>query len=198
MSDKAEQRFTLTLSVISFLADIAGLSALSLSIIGGTPISSIVWQLIGVVLVFLLGVGLGMIGIKGRKTDRIESVLKLFIWSYLIMACLTYLGIIIQFQQPYSLDSYVAYFFILALQIAAFSILKTASQVKNTISYAFAFSTMAVLHALIWLTFLFIGKKEPIQIVGEWVFWFIWTLYAIPIIIQARKSKTKNNNFIQD
>jgi hypothetical protein len=34
--------------------------------------------------------------------------------------------------------------------------------------------------------------------VGEWIFWFVWTLYAIPIIIQARKSKTKNNNFIQD
>lgn len=198
MSDKVEQRFTLTLSVISFLADIAGLSVLSLSIIAGTQISSIVWQLIGVVLVFLLGVGLGMIGIKGRKTDRIESVLKLFIWSYLIMACLTYLGIIIQFQQPYSLDSYLAYFFILALQIAAFSILRTVSQVKNTISYAFAFSTMAVLHALIWLTFLFIGHKEPIQIVGEWIFWFVWTLYAIPIIIKARGNKTKNTSFIQD
>ena len=198
MSDKAEQGFTLTLSVISFLADIAGLSVLAFSIIAGGQITSIVWQLIGVVLVFLLGVGLGMIGTKGRRTDRIETVLKLFIWAYLIMACLTYVGIIFKFQRPYSLDSYISYFFIVALQIAAFSILRAASQVKDTISYAFAFSTMAVLHALTWLTFLFIGNKEPMQIVGEWVFWFVWTLYAIPIVIKGRKSKTKSNNFIQD
>ncbi len=199
MADKAVQRFTVTLSVISLLADIIALSQLSISIIAKGQISGVVWQLIGVVLIFILGVGLGMIGIRGHKTDSIESVLKLFIWAYLIMACLTYVGIIFQFRQPYSLGSFIAYFIILALQISAFTILRSVSQVKDTISYAFAFLTMAVLHGLIWLFYLvFIGYEEPIQIIGEWVFWFFWTLYAIPIINKGFKRTTRNTSFIQD
>ena len=102
MSNNAVQRISITLSVISLLADLIALAQLSFSIIVRDQTSNIALQLTGVILIFLFGVGLGMIGMQGYKADTIESILKVFIWAYLIMACFTYVGIIIQFRQPYS------------------------------------------------------------------------------------------------
>ena len=199
MPDKARQRISITLSVISLLADLIALAQLSFSIIARNQTSGIVLQLIGIVLIFLFGVGLGMVGVRGYNADTIENTLKAFIWAYLIMACFTYAGIIMQFRQPYSLVSYVVYFVILAIQISAFSVLRSASKIKHTISYAYAFLIMALLHALIWLFHLvFVGYQEPIQIIGEWVFWFAWTLYAVPIIYKGIRSKTKGASFLQE
>jgi hypothetical protein len=199
MSEKSIRGFSITLSVISLCADLIAISQLVIQIVYENKITDITWQLIGVVLIFLLGVGLGMIGIRGHKTDRIENILKLFIWLYLILACLTYAGIIIRFRQPFSLSSYVPYFIVLAIQLSAFSVLRAVSEVKDSISYSFAFLTMAVIHGLVWLTHLvFINNEEPTQIVLEWLFWFAWTLFAIPIIIKGIKTKTKKASFIQE
>ena len=139
-----------------------------------------------------------MIGMRGYEADTIESILKVFIWAYLVMACFTYVGIVIQFRQPYSFSSYIAYLIVLALQISAFTILRYASKIKHTVSYAFAFLAMALIHGLIWLFHLvFVGYSEPMQIVGEWIFWFVWTLYSIPIIVKGFKYKKDNSSFLQ-
>lgn len=199
MSEKSIQRISITLSVISLLADLIALAQLSFSIIARGQTSDILLQFIGVILIFLFGVGLGTIGIRGYKAETVENILRVFIWAYLIMACLTYAGIVIQFRQPYSLTSFISYFIVLAIQILAFTVLRMASQIKHTISYAFAFLAMAVLHGLIWLFHLiFIGYQEPMQIIGEWFLWLVWTLYATPIIREGFKSKKKSTSFIQD
>ncbi len=199
MSEKAKQRIYITLGVVSLFADLGALAQLAYSSVIEGQTSNFVFQLIGVTLFFLFGLGLGMLGTKGEKNDSLENILKIFVWAYLLIACFTYLGIIIQFRQPYSLSSYVIYLVVLAIQVLAFSILKSASQIKDAISYAFAFLIMAVLHGLIWLFYLVSARnQEPMQIIGEIGFWFIWTLYAIPAIQKGTKSKKRKSRFLQD
>ena len=58
MSEKSIRGFSITLSVISLCADLIAISQLVIQIVYENKITDITWQLIGVVLIFLLGVGL--------------------------------------------------------------------------------------------------------------------------------------------
>ena len=177
---------SIILSAISFLADVLALAQVAYNLIAKNETTNLALQLIAIVLVFMLGFVLGSIGFRGLEKTTIDKVLQVYIWAYLILACLSYLGVVGVFRQPYTLSSYVAYFVIISLQLGAFTILRNASEVKPVLAHALALMTVSVLHALIFLyQFIFVNIPPIIYVIGEWAFWFAWNLYAVPMIRNA-------------
>ena len=180
---------SIILSAISFLADVLALAQVAYNLIAKNETSNLALQLIAIVLVFMLGFVLGSIGLRGLEKTTVDKVLQVYVWAYLILACLSYLGVVSVFRQPYTLASYVAYFVIIAIQLGAFTILRNASEVKPVIAHALALMTVSVLHALIFLyQFIFVNIPQLVFVIGEWAFWLAWNLYAVPIIRSAFKS----------
>lgn len=183
---------SIILSAIALLADTISLAQLAYEIVTTNEATDIAVRFIIIILVFFLGLGLGSIGLKGGEKDRIEKVLKVYIWAYLIMACLTYLGIVSQFRQPYTLQSYFSYVLILIIQIGAFLVLRRASNVGVTAAFPLALMTTSLIHALV-LLFQFIYLKsipDIVYVIGEMVFWLAWTLFAAPLLVQALRGNS--------
>ncbi len=187
---------SIILSAIALLADTIALAQLAYEIVVANQATDIIVRFVVVILVFFLGLGLGSIGLKGGEKDRIEKVLGVYIWAYLIMACLTYLGIVSQFREPYTLISYLSYVVILVTQIGAFLVLRKASNVGITAAFPLALMTTSLIHALI-LLFQFIYLRaipDIIYVVGEMVFWLAWTLFAAPLLIQALRGGERSRS----
>jgi hypothetical protein len=182
---------SIILSAIALLADIIALGQLAYDVVATRQTSDIAVRFVVVILVFLLGVGLGSIGLRGDERERIERVLRVYIWAYLIMACLTYLGIVAQFRGPYTFVSYLSFLVIIIIQIGAFLILRKASRVGITASFPLALMSTSLVHALI-LLYHFIYRRSIPEIqytVGEMLFWLAWTLFAVPLLVQAFRSE---------
>lgn len=179
------------LAAISLLADLAALGQLAYNIIvkNQVPDINIIYQLIAIVLVFSLGYGLGVLGMRGLQRDTIYKILRIYVWAYLILACLSYLAVIATFRAPYTFGSYITYIVIVALQIAAFMILRSVSQVKAEMGHPVALMTVAVIHALIFLyNMIYVRIPDLLPLLGEWVFWFGWTMFAVPMFRSALSS----------
>ncbi len=99
---------TAILSVISLLADILALSNVAYLVIAQKEIDYVAIRLVIIALVFLLGLGLGNIGLKGTEAKYLEQILVFYTWGYLIVACLSYLGVIIQLRGGYSFADYLS------------------------------------------------------------------------------------------
>jgi hypothetical protein len=180
------------LAAISLLADIIALGQLAYNIIVGdkTP-TNLVLQLVAIILVFLLGYGLGVLGLRGFAKTSIEKVLRVYVWGYLILACMSYLGVVSIFRSSYTFASYIAYAVIIVIQLAAFMILRSVSQVRPVIAHALALMTVSVIHALVFLYYIiYVAVPELNYLIGEWVFWFAWTLYAVPMLRSAFSSNS--------
>lgn len=181
---------SMILAIVGLLSDTLALAQLAYDIVILNQVTDIVIRFVVVILVFFLGLGLGSIGIRGEEQERIEKILRVYVWAYLIMACFTYVGIVFQFRKPYTLLTYISYVVIVVIQIGAFSILRKASRVGVTASFPLALMTTSLIHALILLLqFVYFRAIPEIQyVVGEMLFWLAWTLFAVPLLLQAYKS----------
>lgn len=180
-------RITLFLSVISLLADTAALAQLSFDIIKSRQPQNFTLQIIAVVLVFLLGLGLGALSARGGESEPIARVYRVFMWVYLVMACLSYLGIALQFRRPYTLSEYVGFVIVILLQVAAFLVLRHVTEIQS-MAYALAPLTLGVIHALIFLFQLVFVGAPPLQyLLGEWMFWLAWLLFGA-LLLRSYKS----------
>ena len=180
-------RTSLILSIVGLLADTIALAQLAYEIVMTNQTDDIVVRFVVIILVFLLGVGLGSIGLRGEGRESIEKVLAVYIWAYLIMACLTYLGIISQFRSSYTFIEYFSYIVIVVVEIAAFLVLRKASNVGVTASFPLALMTTSLVHALVLLyQFIYRRSIPDIQyVVGEMFFWLAWTTFSVPLLLQA-------------
>jgi len=181
---------SIILSIIALLADTIALSQLAYDIVVTSQTTDVIVRFVIIILVFFLGIGLGSIGMRGEERERIEKVLRVYIWAYLIMACLTYLGIVVQLREPYTFMTYISYVVIVTIQIGAFLILRDASRVGVTASFPLALMTTSLIHALILLyQFVLLRSTPDIQyVVGEMLFWLAWTLFASALLLQAYRS----------
>lgn len=189
---------SIILGAIALLADTIALAQLAYEIVATDQTEDIVVRFVIVILVFFLGLGLGSIGFRGDEREKIEKILGIYIWAYLVIACLTYLGIISQFRTPYSFPEYISYVIIVFIEIAAFVILRKASDVGVTASFPLALMTTSLIHALI-LLYLFIFRRTvpDIQyVVGEMVFWLAWTLFSVPLLLQAYRGGRFRSRFL--
>lgn len=176
------------LSIISLLADILALSHVAYLVIVQKEVDSVAIRLIIVALVFLLGLGLGNIGLKGTEAKLLEQIMIFYTWGYLIVACLSYLGIIIQMRGDYSTTDYLSFIIILSIQLTAFSVLLFVTKIESMVSYSIAILTLAVLHALVFLYyFIFNNLPSLDKVIAELIIWLGWTLYASYIIYKSTK-----------
>ncbi len=185
-------KVTISLSAIGLLADVMALAQVAYSAIILKNTSNIVIQLVAIVLAFLLGLGLGVIGIRGLERTPIEKVVKVYTWSYLLLAGFSYLGIVAAFRQPYTFADYIAYVVIVVLQLGAFSVLRYVSRDKDITPHALGLITFSVIHSLIFLyTFIFVGVPELIYVIGELAFWLGWTLFAAFMLYRSIGSRSR-------
>lgn len=174
---------SILLAAISLLADIIALAQLAYNIIVKGETSNIALRLIAIALVFALGYGLGILGLRGFGKASVEKVLQAYVWGYLVLACVSYLGVISMFRSPYTLNIYISSIVIIVFQLVAFMILRSVSRVKPEMAHALALMTVSVLHALIFLyNIIYVSIPEINYLVGEWLIWFGWTMYAVPMI----------------
>jgi hypothetical protein len=184
------------LSIISLLADIAALSQLAYSIVVQKQTGNFVLQILIISLVFLLGLGLGNVGLRGTEKIYLEKILEFYTWGYLIVACLSYLGVIVQLRGTYSTGDYFSFLLILAIQLSAFTIMLYVTKIESFVSYAIAVMTMAVLHALVFLYyFIFMNMPRFGTAIGELFIWFCWTLFAAFLILKSSNAYGRKNRF---
>lgn len=179
---------SISLAAVSLLADIIALAQLAYNIIVKGETSNIALRLIAIALVFALGYGLGIFGLKVRNFDKdfTGKVLQAYVWGYLILACVTYLGVTSMFRSPYSLNIYISSIIIIVFQLVAFMVLRSVSRVRPEVAHALALMTVSVMHALIFLyNIIYVAIPEINYLVGEWAIWFGWTMYAVPMIRSA-------------
>jgi len=193
---------SIVISAISFLADIIALAQISYHVIVDKNIDNLALQLSTVGLVFLLGLGLGIVGLRGLNRLILGAVaiivLRTYIWGYLILACISYVGTVITFRQPYTFSSYIANFLVIGIELAAFALLRGSLRVRPTRAYALTLMSVSVLHALIFLySFIFINLPDYIYVLGEWAFWFAWTLFSFPLLRSAFLSTDRSSSFFR-
>lgn len=177
---------SIILAAISLLADIIALGQLAYNTIIKGETSNIALRLIAIALVFALGYGLGIVGIKGFGRTTIDKVLQGYVWGYLVLACISYLGAISMLRSKYDFNTYISSIIIIVFQLAAFMILRSASQVRPEVAHALALMTVSVLHALIFLyNIIYITVPDLNRLIGEWMIWFGWTIYAVPMMRSA-------------
>lgn len=187
---------SITLAAISLLADIAALGQLAYNIIVKGETANIGLRLIAIILVFLLGYGLGIIGLKGVAKTSVERLLQFYVWGYLILACLSYLGVVAIFRSSYNFGSYIAYIIIIIIQLTAFWTLRSVCDVKPEVAHALAIMTVSVIHALIFLYYIiYVAVPGLSHLMGEWAFWFGWTMCAAPMVKSAFKSNGNVGSF---
>lgn len=183
------------LSLISLLADIAALSQLAYGIVVQRHTENIAFQVFIICLVFLLGLGLGSVGLHGTKKKYLEDILATYTWLYLIVACLSYLGVIVQLRYPYSTGDYFSFLIILAIQLSAFTVMLFVTKVEIVTTYSIPVMTMAVIHALVFLYYFIFMSMPPLSnTIGELVIWVGWTLFAAYLIQKSNRVIGYTNN----
>ena len=134
-------------------------------------------------------------------TNNLELAIRLLqaIGSaYLILACISYLGVIFVFRQPYTISFYLAAFIVVGIELAAFTILQAGLMVKPIVAYALALMTVSVIHALVFLyNFIFISLPDLNYIIGEWLFWLAWTLFSVPLIRNVLTHSNRGSHYIK-
>lgn len=194
--NKKITNYSSILAIISLLADILALSQIAYSVIVQREVEGVAVRLIIVALVFLLGLSLGNIGLKGTETKSLEQILIVYTWAYMVVACLSYLAVIIQLRNSYSFIDYISFIIIIVIQLAAFTVLLFATRTSTLVSYSIALLTLAVLHALVFLYYFVFNNIPSIdKVIGELVIWLGWTLFAVYLIYKSNRVFGFKNRF---
>jgi exosortase/archaeosortase len=120
----------------------------------------------------------------------------MYTWGYMIVACLSYLGVIIQLRTDYSITDYISFITIIAIQLSAFTVLLFVTKTETLVSYSIAILTLAVLHALVFLYYFVFNDIPPLdKVIAELAIWFGWTLYATYIIYKSNRIFGFKNRF---
>ena len=180
---------SIILGAISLFADLISLGQLAYTVIVTGQSKSILLQLISVILVFLLGWGLCYVGLKSAEKSSTERILYVYLWAYIILACLSYLAVVRQLRLAFTFVDYITYVVIVGIQLAAFSILLKTIKISSLMPLALTLMTVSVIHGLTFLYYtVFVAIPGFWLVAGEWLLWLGWNLYAFPMLRVAAKT----------
>ena len=180
---------SLILGALSLFADLIALGQLAYTVIIRRESENLVLRLVTIILVFFLGWGLGYIGLKTREKSATEKILYVYLWAYLLLACISYLGVVRQLRDAFTFFEYITYVVIIAIQLAAFLVLLRTIKTQFLMPFALSLMTTSVIHALIFLSdFVFVDMPGFWFVLGEWLLWLAWNLYAFPMLRGAAKA----------
>ncbi len=170
---------TLALSAIGLLADILGIGKLAYDVIVVGDLADLGFKLIVLVIVFLFGVGLGVVSIRGFGNISLLVFARLYAWVYVAIACLSYLGIAFAMrQQNYDFGTYVAFVLVVAVQLLAVKAMQVALEKEIDIrQFSIPILTICLIHAvLIVYTYVFAGVRVSLYLLGDLLFFTGMTL----------------------
>ena len=90
---KVLDKSTFVLSGIGLLADVLGIGKLAYDVVVLGNLADIGFKLIVLVIVFLFGIGLGVVAIRGFQNISLPLMGRFYAWVYMTIGCLSYLGI---------------------------------------------------------------------------------------------------------
>lgn len=167
------------LSGISLLADILGIGKLAYDVVIARDLTDLGFRLIILVLIFLFGVGLGVIAIKGFGNMWVLHMAKLYSWVYVAIACLSYLGIAFSLRiQSYAFSTYLAFIVIVASQLLAIKGIQIALEDDIDLrQFSIPILTVCLVHAILILyTYVFAATQASLFLAGDLVFFTGMTL----------------------
>lgn len=169
---------TLTLSAIGLLADILGIGKLAYDVIVARQLSDLGFKMIVLVLVFLFGVGLGVISIKGFQNTSLLSIAQFYAWVYVAIACLSYLGISFSLnKQGYTFGTYVAFVFVILAELLAMYALHVVIDDHDIRQYSIPILGVCLVHAiLVVYAYVFIPVPVSLYLAGDLFFFTAMTL----------------------
>lgn len=177
------QRFlngsTFGLSGISLLADVLGLGKLAYDVIIIGDLTDLGFKLIVLLLVFLFGIGLGVVAVKGFDNTRVVDLARIYAWIYIAIACFSYLGIALALRsQDYNFSTYVAFVIVIISQLFAVKAMQIALEENLDIRhFSIPILTVCLVHGvLIVYTYVFATTPASIYLAGDIVFFTGMTL----------------------
>ncbi len=190
-------RGSLALSVISFLADIVGLAVVGYQAIVLNNTSNMPILLLVICLGFFLGLGLGLVGIRGLEQTSTQQLFRIFIWAYLLLSCITYFSVIFALRSPYTFLLYVTYIALLITPMCAFMILRHITVDNESAPYAIAMLALSVAHFIVILYSYFVVRDTPGwgYVVGELLLWLGWSLFAAYLLYSSSDSDKGRGSF---
>lgn len=170
---------TLALSGIGLLADVLGIGKLAYDIVIVGNLADIGFKLVVLVIVFLFGIGLGIVAIKGFGNMSVLLLGRFFAWVYIAIACLSYLGVIFALrQQTYDVNTYVAFILVMLAQLLAVKaihlVLRDSIDIQQ---YSIPVLAVCLVHAvLILYTYVYSGVTVSLYLAGDLLFFTGMTL----------------------
>jgi hypothetical protein len=169
---------TLALSAIGLLADILGIGKLAYDVIVVRQLSNLGFKLVVLVLVFLFGIGLGVISIKGFQNTNLLTIAEFYAWVYVAIACLSYLGIALSLnRQGYTFGTYVAFVLVIVAELLAMYALHVVIDDHDIRQYSIPILSICLVHAiLIVYAYVFIPVPVSLYLAGDLIFFIAMTL----------------------
>jgi len=166
---------TFLLSAIGLLADILGIGKVVYEVVVIGNLSDLGFKILVLFVVFIFGIGLGMVSLKGFGNLSIIQMGKFYAWLYIFLICLTYLGIAFVLRQhEYNVTTYTAFVVLIIAQLLAVKTIGSALENQiDTKQFSIPILSICLIHGiLVVYTYVFTGISVTLYLGGD-IFFFI-------------------------
>lgn len=155
-----------------------GIGKLAYDVIVERELSDLGFKLVVLVLVFLFGIGLGVVSIKGFQNTNLLMIAQFYAWIYVAIACLSYFGIAFALNQKgYTFGTYVAFILVIAVELLAMYALHVVIDNHDIRQYSIPILTVCLVHGiLIVYSYVFVAVPVSFFLVGDLIFFTAMTL----------------------
>jgi hypothetical protein len=169
---------TLTLSAIGLLADILGIGKVAYDVIVQGQLADLGFKLVVLVIVFLFGIGLGVISIRGFQNTSLLVIARFYAWVYVAIVCLSYFGVaLLLHRQCYNLGTYVAFVLVILAELLAVAALHVVIEEHDIRQFSIPVLTVCLVHAiLVVYAYIFTAVPVSLYLAGDLLFFTAMTL----------------------
>jgi hypothetical protein len=174
------------LAALCLLIHLAGVGRLAYDVVIIGSATSLLVKLVILGLVFLFGLGLGVL--SQRRFDNLAFPLfaRVYTWVYLVMVWVTYLGVTLQVnRQAYSFLQYVALCLVLAAQLASAFSLRLVIPDRAYGFFAIPMLAVVLFHLLLIVyRYVFVSQPVTPYLAGDLFFLFVMTVVSSAMLGQ--------------
>lgn len=160
---KVFRQVSFVLSAAALLVDVAGLGKLAYDVVARGQLTDIGFKLIVLVAVFLFGIGLGILSVRGFANTSVYVIARFYAWTYLGICCISYLGIaFVLHQQHYTAGTFAALVVVLAAELLAVGALHVVIEEHDIRPFSLPLLAVCVVHALL-IVYGYVFKGVPVS-----------------------------------
>jgi len=160
------------------MADIGGLGKLAYDIVVINDLSDAFFKVILLVVVFVFGMGLGVLSIRGFDNWAFRSVARFFAWVYLGIACLSYFGItVVLYRQAYSIEAFGTFVLVMITELLAILSLHVVIEDHDIRPFSYPIFAVAAIQAFLALhRYVLVSVPVSAYLAGDLFFFLGMTL----------------------